>query len=323
MKIFLVFLIWSSGQVLLAQHEMFTSINSLRSNVLNTEINRPDSSKSKENSKNIKILNKDRLYTVFGLTGVFAAGTYAFQIQPWWTGKKTGFHLRYDWYDNYWKDMDKLGHFVANIHLTRLSAESFEWAGIERRKALWLGFTNSTFLYTAFELTDAGFEDWGFSVPDFVANLLGAGYPILQEHFPVLSHFNFKWSYWPSIYFQNDEPKNKPGFKNYETYEYLLHDYDGMTFWLSADIDWLLPYRYKSFWPDWLNIAIGYTAKNLPQDNHALKYREYILAFDYNFLKLPGNNSVLKTLKFILNVVHFPAPAIKFGSKGITYYLFY
>ena len=219
--------------------------------------------------------------------------------------------------------MDKLGHIVANVYLTKLSAESFVWAGVDRKKALWLGFTNSTLLYTAFELTDAGFEDWGFSIPDYVANLLGAGYPILQEYYPIMNHFNFKWSFWPSTYFQNEVHQNKPGFVNYETYEYLLHDYDGMTFWLSTDIDWILPIQYESYWPDWLNIAIGYTAKNLPQDNHALKYREYILSFDYNLLKLPGNNSLLNTLKLIFNVIHFPAPAIKFGNNGITYYLFY
>jgi hypothetical protein len=240
--------------------------------------------------------------------------TYLAHIEPWWSGEKSGFHFRFDWYSNYWREMDKFGHFYSNIQLTRLTAWAFRWAGASHRTALWLGFANSTLLYTSFELTDAGFSEWGFSVPDYTANLLGASFPILQEYLPALRHFNFKISYWPSQYLRSEEAGKQPGFMFYEPYEYHAGDYDGMTFWLSADIIWILPSTLKPYWPQWLNLAVGYGSKNLPQANPAFKYREFYLALDYNINRLmPGEGGFVGVLKSVLNAIHLPAPAIRYS----------
>ncbi len=259
---------------------------------------------------------KNRLYLVPGVSIAGMAGVYAAFIKPWWSGEKQGFRIKFDWINNYWLEMDKLGHFYSNIQATRLSAAMFQFAGVSRKKALWIGFANSTLLYTAFELTDAGFADWGFSVPDVVANLLGAFYPIAQEYYPLLKHFNFKMSYAPSKFFQNPDVADTPGFINYHPHQYLVGDYDGMKYWLSTDVNWMLPSNLKSVWPDWLNIAGGYSAYNLPQANHAIKERRFYISLDCNLEKLPGNSSFLKTLKSILNTIHLPAPAVHFSSHG-------
>lgn len=265
--------------------------------------------------------HRQRLYLVTGFTGLAMTGTYLAHIKPWWSGEKQGFRFKFDWVNNYWLEVDKLGHFYANIQVTRATASLFRFGGVGRREALWIGAANSLLLYTAFELTDAGFADWGFSVPDYVANVLGAGYPLLQEYWPALGHFQFKISYYPSRYYQNDRYAATPGFFNYQAYGYPVGDYDGMTFWLSLDADWMLPAALKPYWPDWLNLALGYGARDLPQGNMELKYRTWYLGLDYNLEKLPGDTPFLKSLKSVLNAMHFPAPALRIGENGRVFYL--
>ncbi len=268
-------------------------------------------------------LSKKRLYLVSGVTFLGMTATYIAHIKPWWSGKKQGFRFKFDWVNNYWLEIDKFGHFYANMQLTRLTATMFRFAGVSYRKSLWIGAGNSLLLYTAFELTDAGFADWGFSVPDYVANILGAGYPLLQEYAPLFRHFQFKMSYLPSRYYKSDRYAATPGFIDYQAYPYPAGDYDGMTFWLSADVDWLLPHSVKPFWPDWLNIAVGYGAENLPQANQALKNRLWYIGLDYNLVKLPSRSPFLKSIKSLLNAIHFPAPAIRVDGSGHVAYVVY
>jgi hypothetical protein len=265
--------------------------------------------------------HKNRIYYISGFDGLALAGVYAAHIKPWWSGEKNGIRFKYDFYNNYWLEMDKFGHFYANIQVAKLSAALFQYAGVERRKALWIGFANTTLLYTSFELTDAGFEDWGFSVPDYIANLLGAFYPLAQHYWPVLNHFNFKISYWPSKYFRSDQYQDTPGFTRFKPYQYVVGDYDGMIFWLSADVDWLLPKFARLYWPNWLDVAIGYGAGDLPQANMEVKERHLYLALDYDLTCLPGKGAFFQKLKGVLNAIHFPAPAIRIASDGTVAYL--
>ncbi|MGH1365163.1 MAG: DUF2279 domain-containing protein [Calditrichia bacterium] len=266
-------------------------------------------------------IDKQRLYLVSGFTGAWMIGTYVVHIKPWWSGEKSGFRVKYDWWNNTWLEVDKFGHFYSNILTTEAVAASFEYAGVSKRKALWIGAINSTVLFTSFELTDAGFEDWGFSVPDYVANVLGAAYPILQDIVPVFEHFNFKLGYWPSRYY-NATDNSQPGFINYSPYTYPSGDYDGMTYWLSADVNWMLPQAAKPYWPDWLNLAVGYGARDLPQANDAIKIRELYIGFDYNLEAINTDHALLNTLLSAANTLHFPAPAIRIDNTGNKLFLF-
>ena len=262
-----------------------------------------------------------RLCIVTGITITTLGALYAAHIEPWWSGEKQGFRFKFDWLDNQWLEIDKLGHFYSNIQLTRLSAASFRFAGVSERRSLWNGFLVSTAFFTSIELTDAGFADWGFSVPDFTANLLGALYPILQYELPALQRFNFKLSYRPSRFYKNSSASGEAGFINYQPYTYPSGDYDGVRYWLSADINWLLPGRLQPYWPDWLNLAAGYGARNLPQANHAIKERDFYFALDFNTDYLPGESKLMRTIKHFLNAVHLPAPALRISRSGTTAFI--
>jgi uncharacterized protein YfiM (DUF2279 family) len=273
--------------------------------------------------KDVDNINDTRLYVIAGVHAAAMAGVYAAHFTAWWDQQVNDYRFVFDWYDNYYLEMDKFGHFFANIQVTKGSATMWQWAGFKRRTALWLGFLTSTVFYTGVELNDGMYDDLGFSVPDLVADFLGAAYAVAQEYYRPLKHFNFKISYWPSDFYRNDDYKNYDGFKKYEAPTSVLDDYDGMTFWLSADVNWLLPDVIKPYWPDWLNIAIGYGAKNLPQSNQSRKKREFYIALDYNLNYLPGQCPILKAAKGVLNAIHLPAPTIRITSDEVDFLFLY
>ena len=114
-------------------------------------------------------------------------------------------------------------------------------------------------------------SDWGFSIPDMGFNLLGTGSYVLQEKLWRQQKFRFKFSYWPVAY--SDEYLLFENAHNIMTsseradhlfgssgIERLLKDYNGQTLWLSIDIDGIFP---KWSGPKWLDVAIGYGAKNM------------------------------------------------------------
>jgi hypothetical protein len=52
-------------------------------------------------------------------------------------------------------------------------------------------------------------------------------------------------------------------------------------------------------------------------------YREWFLAFDIDFTKLPGDTKFLKAFKKILNFYHFPTPGVKISGGAVWYGLLF
>ena len=94
-----------------------------------------------------------------------------------------------------------------------------------------------------------------------------------------------------------------------------------MTYWLSADVNNLLPEGAQPYWPNWLNLAVGYGARDLPQSNDEIKIRELYFGLDYNLVALPVENPVLKKALAFANAIHFPAPAIRIDETGSKAFL--
>jgi hypothetical protein len=114
--------------------------------------------------------------------------------------------------------------------------------------------------------------------------------------------------------------------------DYPLKDYDGFTYWLGFTVEDFLPDDAKPYWPDWLGIAVGYGAAktfkgknsyNTDSNNIGLGDQEWYIALDYDLRKLPGDSEFLKFLKDSLNLIHWPAPAIRFSPTGIYYGLYF
>ena len=111
-------------------------------------------------------------------------------------------------------------------------------------------------------------------------------------------------------------------------YERMLKDYNAQTYWLSANLRSFFP---KSKIPAWLNISFGYGSEGmfggfknqwidqLGNDvvrNDIPRIRQYYLAPDIDFTKIPTRSKFLKTTFAILNAFKCPAPALMIDSKG-------
>ncbi|MBK9247296.1 MAG: hypothetical protein IPM69_04085 [Ignavibacteria bacterium] len=79
----------------------------------------------------------------------------------------------------------------------------------------------------------------------------------------------------------------------------------------------MLPQSWKSSYPSWLNIAVGYAARDLRLEDNIYKGDpKFIIALDYNLARLiPNTTNFLNWLRQSFQYFKFPAPAIEFGDK--------
>jgi hypothetical protein len=88
--------------------------------------------------------------------------------------------------------------------------------------------------------------------------------------------------------------------------------------WLSMGIHYFLPEGAKKYWPEFLNLAVGYGVKHYQEAN---KYRNFYVAFDYDLRKIiPGNSKFMLWFKDVINHFRiFPAPGIRINKDGVEY----
>ena len=113
--------------------------------------------------------------------------------------------------------------------------------------------------------------------------------------------------------------------------EMFIADYSSQIFWMSANVHNMLPESDQDYWPDWLELSLGYTARNLcnggiyPCDpeksplvaDNVHGRRKIILALDYDMVKLlPDGPDAWNWFKQGLNYIKFPAPAVEFDLEG-------
>lgn len=260
-------------------------------------------------------LRKDRL--LLASSGLTLANWYLYQQfrNIWWSHNRTDFHFYRGWRrttgwwdmgpdDSLWFHMDKLGHMYNARLVSRTVSDIGHWVGLTDNQSTWAGAILSSAFYLEIELFDGHYEEWGFSMGDFIASEIGAFLPMISNRFPQMDYFTLKWSYHSSPEINNEH--------------YLIEDYAGMTFWLSSDVWGLLPRSLKKFWPPWLNLAFGYGVTQ-----KAYGEIELYLALDYNLTKMSiGNPTVRKLLQY-LNYIHLPAPTLQFRPMVKTHWLYF
>lgn len=256
-------------------------------------------------------INTTRLALMGGSTAAIMAGIHVYQSNGWWKDNRRSFHFREDF--QYALHVDKIGHFYAANLLTVLLNRAFLWTNAEEPTSLYLGAGLSTLFQTFLEVED-GFSAWGFDRVDFAADVAGALYPVAQYHAPALRNFNFKFSYVPSK--NINAPGAFPGQKHL-----LMDDYEGQTFWLSVNVNELLPGTVEPYWPDFLALAVGYGGRDILGDR---PYRVAYIALDYDMTRIiPRSTGFLRALGDALNFIHFPAPAVRFTPTTVWYGLYF
>ncbi len=230
-------------------------------------------------------------------TIAYSAVTLYMEYKWWWQGNYHDFHYQWEGFlNNYSLGVDKIGHFYTSYLYFCAAREFFQWAHFDESTMLWCAIGIPLAHAISIELGD-GFSTYQFSPDDLIANCLGIGYGYLQYKVPFFQNFNVKWSYFPS----GVVPLNN----NWR----LTDDYDGHMYWLSFKMHNLLPKSMNTYWPKFLNLAVGYGVKNYTTGK-PLK-RNFAVSLDYNITEIPITGGIYDLLKGVLDNFHFPAPGVQ------------
>ncbi|RMG23008.1 MAG: DUF2279 domain-containing protein [Bacteroidetes bacterium] len=267
--------------------------------------------------------NKKRIGLVSGLAlGTYSAGML-YLGTLWYAKEELGpFHFFNDAHE--WKQMDKMGHALGGFHESRYMIDLYRWAGLPRGKRLLYAGLAGFLAQSSIEVFDGFAKKWGASVPDIGANFAGAALAVGNYWLWEESRIQLKMSYLPSPYLKNPDFQHLFG-SNFA--EGLAKDYNGQTYWLSVRVHSFLPEgRFKSFYPPWLNLAVGYGANGLEGGYHqdsreviqAREYRQFYVSFDIDLQQIPTRSAFLKTLFSAVNVIRLPLPALQMDRNGVS-----
>jgi hypothetical protein len=236
--------------------------------------------------------------------------------------------LNHLWYSDYprsnfkstddsgeWLQMDKMGHAFASYQIGRLGANALNWAGVSEKDQLLYGSTLGLGFLTAVEVMDGFSEEWGFSWTDMVANIGGTGLYLGQELLWQEQRILLKYSF-----HRTDFAMQRPDVLGSGFSEEFLKDYNGQTYWLSANINSF--FKSNSI-PNWLNLAFGYGAdgmltgeSNDPRFLNQDRTRQYYLSLDIDLTRIRTNSHVLKTIFDVFNVIKIPFPTLEVNDNG-------
>jgi hypothetical protein len=252
-----------------------------------------------------------------GYTAGFSA-SYTGLYHLWY--KHNGLsYFRFHDDSRHWLQMDKAGHMTAAYQLGKIGINVFRWAGIGGNRAIWQGGLSGLLFLTGMEMFDGFSTDYGFSLADQAANILGASVLIGQELVWKEQRMSLKFSYSPSQY-----ARHRPELLGKRPAETWLKDYNGQTYWLSFNAGSFLE---NSSLPGWLCFSFGYSAKGMtgsyinPQFNSAgieipgfTRYRQYLFSLDLDLTKVNRRSLLMKTLSSVFSHVKFPFSAVEYNK---------
>lgn len=268
-------------------------------------------------------INKSRLNTVLISESILATGALVGLNQIWYADyPKSDFHFIND--NDQWLQMDKVGHVYSSYHLGSFGAQALKWSGCDRKSQLIYGSTLGFVFLSTVEVFDGYSSEWGFSLGDLAANAGGTALYVSQElawkEQRIIPKFSFHTTKYASA---------RPEVLGSSVSEQLFKDYNGQTYWLSANIH---SFFKKSKIPKWLNIAIGYGGEGMVTGSDDLvnpiffpeqqRTRQFYLSFDADLTKINTKSHFLKTIFSVFNTIKIPAPTFEIRSLGDTKFHF-
>ncbi len=270
-------------------------------------------------------LNIKRQKAVFVSEAAFSAISLVGLNQLWYADyPRSNFHFIND--NQEWLQMDKAGHVFSAYHIGRLGSEMLQWSGSGTKQQLIYGAGLGFAFLTAVEVLDGFSSEWGASTGDVIANASGTALYVSQELLWKEQRITPKFSFHTTRFAQY-----RPEVLGSNFSEQILKDYNGQTYWLSANL--------KSFFkeakiPKILNIAIGYGADGMltgKDENSVIisdlnqpKSRQFYLSLDLDLTKIETKSHFLKTFFSVFSVLKIPAPTIEYSAnEGVRAHLLY
>lgn len=254
--------------------------------------------KGQDSTAQHKLTSKQKW--VIGGLAVQQVASFGVQYKWWWKDDYHAFQFENDGFvDNYCLGVDKLGHFFTSYLYFHSLNELMRWADFKPRTRRITSVALPLAWAISIEIGD-GFSTYGYSWADLAANSLGTGFGYLQERFPYMRNFKVKMSYYPTPFYVDN------GYKNWA----LTSDYRGHCYWLSFDVHNLLPHGAKRYWPQFLNMAVGYGIDRNTPESVAPHLRDLCIGFDWNLSSIKTKQKSTYVVKELLDYFHYPAPGI-------------
>ncbi len=261
------------------------------------------------------------------LTG-FMVSQHIYQVNTIWA-KSAKFRFIED--GDYALYSDKIGHFYGAYLSGQVYTEMLMWSGFSKESATLTGAFMGIAYSTYVEVMDGFAENWGFSPSDFYSDVSGFGFLLLQYYVPWFQNVTPKFMYIPADW--HGEKKRSPS-------EFFIDDYSSQSLYLSLNVFNILPDNLKQYWLPWLQLTVGYAARNLcnPSDpnsecfpEYSTKYNDFlagsprfIIGLDYDLVKLlPDGPPIWNWFRQTLNYFKLPAPAIEISERGTRFLLMY
>lgn len=224
-----------------------------------------------------------------------------------------------------WLGMDKTGHLMTSYYVGLAGIETMKWSGVNTKQSALIGGSLGFVYLTGVELLDGTSAAWGFSWGDMIANasgfILAGGQELLWQKqkikLKVSAHLT-NYAYY------------RPNVLGSTTPERLLKDYNGQTYWLSANLKSLFFEDQEKF-PGWLNIALGYGAEEMITGSEDAdfcitnpdlcgaynRYGQGYLSFDVDLTQIAWKRKIFKTIFGSFGWIKFPAPTLEFSQGKI------
>lgn len=268
-------------------------------------------------------LNKPRRNAV-AITEASIAGLSLVGLNQLWYADfdRSKFHTIND--NNEWLQMDKMGHVFTSYQMGKAGAELLNWSGVSKKDQLVYGATLGFGFLTAVEILDGYSEEWGFSWGDIAANAAGTGLYVGQELLWKEQRVALKFSFHETRF-----AAQRPDKLGENLMEQILKDYNGQTYWLSANIH---SFFKQTRVPKWLNVAFGYGGEGMLSGNNEPftpffadggRNRQFYLSFDVDFSRMSIKSRVLRVFLNFVNMIKIPFPTLEFSKKGAVFHLFY
>ena len=263
-------------------------------------------------------LHKSRLTGTIITGSALYAGSMAGLYYLWYKDyPQSSFHFIDD--SKHWMSVDKIGHMVTSYYIGRIGYSALRWSGVKENPAIWIGGSMGLVFLTTVEIFDGFSAQWGASGSDMLYNGLGTVFFIGQQFLWHDQRFTLKFSY-----HYTDYARYNPEQLGNTCAERVFKDYNGHTYWLSANIGSFISKESK--FPKWLSIAAGYGAKGmlgaksnpnyvngepLPDFN---RVAQYYLSLDIDLTRIKTKSEFLNILFNLVGFIKIPMPTLEYNK---------
>jgi hypothetical protein len=273
---------------------------------------------------------KKKVPFIAAANGIAYGGTMIALYATWYKNyPQSNFHFFND--NKEWLQVDKAGHTWSAYTEGRACIAMWEWAGLPRKKSIWIGGLSGLGYQTIIEVLDGFSSEWGFSWGDYVGNVTGSALLIGQELGWKEQRLQLKFSSHRYSYGNDILRQRANDIYGVDLPQRILKDYNAQTYWLSANIH---SFFKGTTIPAWINFAVGYGAEGMfgavdnkwtgrngiPYDYSNIKrYRQFYIAPDIDLTRIKVKSKFLKTTLFILNSFKWPTPSLELSNNKIKW----